>query len=258
MRSQSDDLRLAGKDRFVHSRFGRAVAFGELPKVVLLTPEREGALALAARCGPSREMADHYDFLLLRVETDAGPLAVCSVGHSSASVAVAVEELADLGAEVLIGVGRCRPVPETAAGIVIATGVMRIDGASPGYAHLGFPAATSYEVGLAALRAARDLGITARSQVVCDSEGLLDREVSSSDRVTPERRAELVEQLTALRVANCWTGAATILVQSAIYGLRAGCISANMAAPSGAQDGQALRDLERLALATAVPFVRAD
>lgn len=255
MRSQSEELRLAEKDRFVHSRFGRVVALGELPKVVLLTPERESVLSLAAAAGASRELADHYDFLLLTVDTDAGPIAVCSVGRSSASAAVAVEELADLGAEVLIGWGQCRAVPESARGLVVATGAMRLDGASLGYAHPGFPAVTSFEVGQAALRVARELGLSVRSQVVCDSDGLLDRTISADDRVTSAARAQLAERLSALQVANCWTGAATILVQAAIYGLRAGCLTANIASPSGIDDERLPRELERLALAAASAFV---
>ncbi len=73
---------------------------------------------------------------------------VTSTGIGGPSSAIAMEELANLGADTFIRVGTCGGIRlDVASGdVVIATGAVRMEGTSREYAPIEFPAVADYEV----------------------------------------------------------------------------------------------------------------
>ena len=85
---------------------------------------------------------------------------VTSTGIGGPSASIAMEELANLGADTFVRVGTCGGIKldVTSGDIVIATGAVRMEGTSREYAPIEFPAVADYEVLTALVDAARAQG----------------------------------------------------------------------------------------------------
>ena len=87
-------------------------------------------------------------------------VSVVSTGIGGPSAAIAMEELAAIGADTFIRVGTCGGIKlDVQAGdVVVATGAVRMEGTSREYAPIEFPAVSDYRVLQALTRAAQELG----------------------------------------------------------------------------------------------------
>ena len=95
-------------------------------------------------------------------------VSVCSTGIGGPSAAIAMEELAALGADTFIRIGTCGGIDlEVLPGdVVVATGAIRYEHTSLEYAPLEFPAVPDFEVAAALKAAADDLGYRVHMGVV--------------------------------------------------------------------------------------------
>ncbi len=93
---------------------------------------------------------------------------VVSTGIGGPSAAIAMEELAQLGADTFIRVGTCGGInmKVKASDLVIATGAVRMEGTSREYAPIEYPAAADFELVRALADAAESLGMTWHAGVV--------------------------------------------------------------------------------------------
>ena len=93
---------------------------------------------------------------------------VTSTGIGGPSASIAMEELANLGADTFIRVGTCGGIKldVTSGDIVIATGAIRMEGTSREYAPIEFPAVADYEVLTALVGAAKAQGCRWHAGVV--------------------------------------------------------------------------------------------
>ena len=84
-------------------------------------------------------------------------VSVTSTGIGGPSASIAMEELANLGADTFIRVGTCGGIrlDVSSGDMVIATGAIRMEGTSREYAPIEFPAVADYEVLSALVDAAR-------------------------------------------------------------------------------------------------------
>ena len=75
---------------------------------------------------------------------------VTSTGIGGPSAAIAMEELANIGADTFVRVGTCGGIKleVTSGDIVVATGAVRMEGTSREYAPMEFPAVADYELSL--------------------------------------------------------------------------------------------------------------
>ncbi len=87
------------------------------------------------------------------------PVSVVSTGIGGPSAAIAMEELANLGVHTFVRVGTCGGIalPVRSDDVVIATGAVRMEGASREYAPIEWPAVPDYHVLSALVQAAQDL-----------------------------------------------------------------------------------------------------
>lgn len=223
---------------FVHRGFGGAAGPDDIAAYVLLTPSREEAAAIAGTWADVRLVADHYAFQLWTGQAGGTRLTACSTGTGSASTAIAVEELAVLGARTLLGLGATREPLAPANGILVAEGAFRADAASHGYVREGFPAVADVEVTLAAVAAVRASNAPLLHGVVADVDAVLDARVG----VPPRRSARAAATEAAIREAGALAvhgSPAVILVAGTVHRLRSGFLAAD-----GAPAGQAvLRDV---------------
>ena len=85
---------------------------------------------------------------------------MCSTGIGGPSAAIAMEELAAIGADTFVRTGTCGGIalPVQSNDLVIATGAVRMEGTSREYAPIEFPAVPHYEVLTALVDAAKEMG----------------------------------------------------------------------------------------------------
>lgn len=175
------------------------------------------------------EVASHREYRTATGRYRETPISVTSTGIGGPSTAIAVEELARVGAETLIRVGSCGTVrSDIAVGdLVITSGAMRGEGTSSEYIDKTYPASADYEVVSALVAAAERLGHDYHVGVTLSTDsfyagqarpGFEGYEAPGSD--------DLIETLKNANVANIEMEAATLLTLSNLYDLRAGAVCA--------------------------------
>ena len=130
---------------------------GDVGRTVLLPGDPKRTDVIASFWDNPRKVADQREFVTWTGSYKGVRLSTTSTGIGCPSTAIAVEELANVGARHLIRVGTCGAFqPELAPGtLVIATGAVRGDGTSIEYIPVEYPAVADFRV-VGALRAAAE------------------------------------------------------------------------------------------------------
>ena len=158
------DKDLVGQGRQYHI----ACQAGEVGRYVFL-PGDPGRASLIAGClEDARPIAQNREFVTFTGTIDGTPVSVCSTGIGSPSAAIALEELAAIGADTFIRIGRSGGLqPDLrVASMVVATGAVRDEGTSRAYLPIEFPAVADLAVVNALIDAASALRVSYRYGVV--------------------------------------------------------------------------------------------
>jgi uridine phosphorylase len=172
-------------------------------------------------------VGDHREYRTATGEYEGTPISVTSTGIGSPSAAIAVEELARVGADTLIRVGSCGAIqPEAEVGdLIITTGAVRQEGTSAEYVREEYPAVADHAVVTALITAAERLGHDYHVGLTCSTDsfyagqsrpGFEGFEASGSE--------ERIEELRRANVLNFEMEASAILTLANVYGLRAGAV----------------------------------
>ena len=130
------------------------VAKGEVGRYVLLPGDPKRCAKIAQYFDDPVMVADNREYVTITGTVDGVRLSVTSTGIGGPSAAIALEELANCGADTFIRVGTCGGMQEEvlSGDLVIASGAIRMDGTSREYAPIEYPAVSDYTV----LRALED------------------------------------------------------------------------------------------------------
>ena len=133
---------------------------GDVGKYCILPGDPGRCRAIAQRFDGAVHVKTNREFETWTGELLGERVSVVSTGIGGPSAAIAMEELANLGAHTFIRVGTCGGIalPVKSDDVVIATGAVRHEGASREYAPIEFPAVSDYEVQSALVQAAKNLG----------------------------------------------------------------------------------------------------
>lgn len=200
---------------------------GEIAPTVLLPGNPERVAVIADVLDSAEERARHREYVTVTGALEDVPISVTSTGIGSPSAAIAVEELARVGAENLIRVGSCGAIQREAAvgDLVITTGAVRQEGTSDEYVREDYPAVASVEVVSALVAAAErldypyHLGLTASTDSFYAGQGR-----PGFNGFMAEGSETLVEELREANVLNFEMEASAILTLANLYGLRAGAV----------------------------------
>ena len=129
-------------------------------------------------------------------------VSVVSTGIGGPSAAIAMEELAAIGADTFIRIGTCGGIQlDVQSGdIVVATGAVRMEGTSREYAPIEFPAVSDFRVLQALTQAAQELG-------QCWHAGVVQCKDSFYGQHSPGRMPvsyELEQKWQAWKRLGCW------------------------------------------------------
>ncbi len=137
------------------------LAPGDVAPTVLLPGDPGRVPVVASAWDEAHEVASNREYVTFTGTYRGVPISCTSTGIGAPSTAIALEELARVGATTFIRIGTCGSLqPRARVGdIAIFDSAIRADGASALYAPLEYPAVAHHEVVSAGIDAARGLGV---------------------------------------------------------------------------------------------------
>lgn len=144
------------------------VAKGEVGRYVILPGDPKRCAKIARYFDDPVLIADNREYITYTGTIDGVKVSVTSTGIGGPSAAIALEELANCGADTFIRVGTCGGMQEEvlSGDLVIASGAIRRDGTSREYAPIEYPAVSDYGILTALDEAARNLDMRSHIGVV--------------------------------------------------------------------------------------------
>lgn len=141
---------------------------GDVGKYVILPGDPKRCKKIAAYFDDPVLVADSREFVTYTGTLDGVKVSVTSTGIGGPSASIAMEELANCGADTFIRVGTCGGMQTEVCGgdLVIATGAVRMEGTSREYAPMEYPAVPDLEVTNALVKAAVKTGAVYHTGVV--------------------------------------------------------------------------------------------
>ncbi|WP_440008834.1 nucleoside phosphorylase [Halomicrococcus sp. SG-WS-1] len=203
------------------------VGEGDVADAVLLPGNPERVDKITQFWDEAEEVARHREYRTVTGEYDGAPVSVTSTGIGGPSAAIAVEELARVGADTFLRVGSCGAIqPEMDVGdLVITTGGVRQEGTSDEYVREDYPAVADYEVVAALVAAAERLDYDYHAGVTMSADSFYAGQGRPGfEGFRAEGSEELVEHLKEANVKNIEMEASAIMTIASVYGLRAGAV----------------------------------
>lgn len=193
---------------------------GEVGKYVLLPGDPDRVLRIAKYLDYAKEIAFHREHRTWTGEYKGIRVSATSTGMGCPSTAIAVEELANVGATHFIRVGSTGALQKGMhiGDLVVSTGSMRLDGTTKYYAHNSFPAVPDYFFTKALIEASADHDKNTKSKLFI---GLS----ASSDAFYGET-PEFQKMIKNHRVLNLEMESSSIFVISHLHGLKSAMVCA--------------------------------
>ncbi len=199
----------------------------------VLLPGDPGRVALiSAGWDEFREAGQNREFVTHTGTLQGEAVSAISTGIGNPAMATVVESLARLGARTLLRVGTTGCIqPQIALGdLIIASGAVRLDGASQAYVRSEYPAAAHPEAVMALIQACDALGFTYHVGVTASTDSwYLGQGRPGWQEYAPSFSRNLLPDLQAAGVLNFEMESSALLTIAGLYGLRAGAIFAVVA-----------------------------
>ena len=133
---------------------------GDVGRYCILPGDPGRCASIAALFADAKFVSRNREFTVYTGTLLGEKVSVCSTGIGGPSAAIAMEELAAIGADTFVRVGTCGGIDlDVRSGdIVVATGAIRYEHTSREYAPIEFPAVPDFGVASALAEAAQRLG----------------------------------------------------------------------------------------------------
>jgi uridine phosphorylase len=200
---------------------------GDCAPYVLLPGDPGRVEQVAKQWDKATRMAENREYVTYTGIYKGMPITCTSTGIGAASTAIAVEELARVGATTFLRIGTCGSFKDDVkdGDIIIFDSAARYDGASRAYAPLEYPAVAHFDVVKACIQAAESLNIPHHVGMTRTHDGLYARQPKpggSFNNYWQSDWANHYEDLKRMNITASEMEAAVILVQAKLWGLRAG------------------------------------
>ncbi|AIF70075.1 uridine phosphorylase [Palaeococcus pacificus DY20341] len=202
---------------------------GDVSRYVLLPGDPERVPKISSLWDEAKEIAYHREYRTHTGTYKGVPISVVSTGIGAPSTAIAIEELAAIGADTFIRVGSTGAIqPGMEIGdLIIAKAAVRLEGTSKQYVRVEYPASADYEVTLALIEAAESLGLRYHVGIAASTDSFYIGQARPGLKgYFPSFAKHLIDDLRQANVTNFEMEAATLYTLANIYGLRAGCVCA--------------------------------
>ncbi|MCI9284027.1 MAG: uridine phosphorylase [Lachnospiraceae bacterium] len=137
------------------------VGKGEVGRYVILPGDPKRCRLIAEYFENPQLIADNREYVTYTGSLDGEKVSVTSTGIGGPSAAIAMEELAQCGADTFLRVGTSggMDLQVKSGDLVVANGAIRMEGTSREYAPIEFPAVPDFTVTTALTEAAQKLGL---------------------------------------------------------------------------------------------------
>jgi uridine phosphorylase len=197
---------------------------------IAFLPGDPGRVAkIAAKLDGPRELSSNREYTAWGGRVSGEKVVVMSTGIGGPATAIAIEELARLGVQVMIRVGTCGSLTSKArvGSLIIADAAVRMEGTSNQYVHEGYPAAATPEVVMALKDSSSSLGKDAQVGISASTDSFY---VGQGRRAfggyLPRDKADLVEEMRDAKVLCFEMEAATLFTLGRVFGLKTGAVLA--------------------------------
>jgi uridine phosphorylase len=192
---------------------------GDIGEYVLLPGDPDRVLRIAKHLTDAEEIVFHREYRTCTGTYKGVRISATSTGIGCPSAAIAVEELANIGAKVFIRVGSSGALqPDVGIGdVIINTASMRNEGTTRYYAEPGFPAAADHFLTHALIEAAVDLQPQRNFK--------LHVGLNASDDAFYGETPEFIEMLSRHKLLNVEMESAAIFTIAHMRGLKAAMVS---------------------------------
>ena len=196
---------------------------GDVGRYCILPGDPGRCKAIADLFDEPRFVTQNREFCIYTGTLLGETVSVCSTGIGGPSAAIAMEELAAIGADTFIRVGTCGGIDlDVRSGdIVVATGAVRMEGTSREYAPIEFPAVSDFAVAGALTTAATALGKRCHTGVVQCKDSFYGQHSPGRMPVSGELLAKW-EAWKRLGVKASEMESAALFVVAAALGVRCG------------------------------------
>lgn len=206
---------------------------GDCAPYVLLPGDPGRVETVASLWDSAREVARNREYVTYTGEYKGLPITCTSTGIGASSTAIAVEELARVGAKVFLRIGTCGTFQDQVKNgdMVIFDAAARYDGASKAYAPLEIPAVSHHTVIAACIEAAQALKIRFHVGTTRTHDGLYARQPKPGGSFANYWQSDWAEHYQDLKRMNIMASemeASVILLLARIWGLRAGGIATSV------------------------------
>ncbi|MHB9285998.1 nucleoside phosphorylase [Halobacteriales archaeon Cl-PHB] len=203
------------------------VAPGDVADTVLLPGDPDRIEKVTDTWDDHEVVASHREYRTATGTVDDTPISVTSTGIGSPSAAIAVEELARVGADTLIRVGSCGTIQSDVdiGDLVITSGAVRQEGTSDEYVRRDYPAVADHAVVSALAAAADDLGYDYHVGITASTDSFYAGQSREGFEGFQARGSEeALDELREANVLNFEMEASAILTLANLYGLRGGAV----------------------------------
>ncbi|MEM4733947.1 MAG: nucleoside phosphorylase [Candidatus Bathyarchaeia archaeon] len=201
---------------------------GDLAEYLLVPGDPDRVDKITSFWDSAKEISCHREFRSFTGKYKDTPISALSSGIGPACMAIVVNEASQVGVHTLIRVGSSGAIQENVkcGDVVIASAAVRLDYTSNCYVMPEYPAAANYEVLLALIEAAENLGLVnyhvGVTATTADFYAGQNRQVSRSS----VNGDGLIQLLQRAKVLNLEMETATLYTLANLFGLRAGAICA--------------------------------
>lgn len=176
----------------------------------------------------AKEISYHREFRSFTGKYKGVPISALSSGIGPACMAIVVNEASHVGVSTFIRVGSSGAIQEEVkcGDVVISSAAVRLDYTSNCYVMPEYPAVANYEVLLALVEAAENLGVdnyhVGVTATTADFYAGQNRPIPNC----PAATEDIIQKLQRAKVLNFEMETATLYTLASIFGLRAGAICA--------------------------------
>jgi uridine phosphorylase len=209
----------------IEKKYHIGVGPGEVGDYVLVPGDPGRTPLIAKHLDEAREVAFSREYRTFTGKLDGVPVSAMSTGMGGPSVAIAIEELNELGVHTLLRVGTCGAAqPEIKMGdLVIGYAAVRSEGTPNGYVPTEYPAVASLHMVNALVESAEASGVPYHVGVIRSVDALYS-DLLPDRMPRPHLRDELAMWSKAGILSNDMESS-TLFVVSRLRKMRAGTIN---------------------------------
>ncbi len=201
---------------------------GDVARYVLMPGDPDRVPVISAYWDNKKEVAYHREYRTHTGTYKGVNISATSTGIGSPSTAIALEELARIGADTFIRVGSTGAIQEDIeiGDLIISSSAVRLEGTSKEYVRVEYPASAHYEVILALIEAAENSGLRYHVGTTASTDSFyLGQSRHGLNGYTQSFSENILHDLKKAKVLNFEMESAALFTISNLYGLRAGSVA---------------------------------